>query len=308
MKIYFAPLEGITGYVFRNAYEAVFGGIDKYFTPFITAGMNKAMTSRERNDILPENNKVSVLVPQILTNKGEDFCKLAEELRQLGYGEVNLNLGCPSKTVTSKKKGSGCLADPVELNKFLNVIFENSKLKISVKTRLGILEKEEFQELLRIFNQYPLEELIIHPRLQQDFYNGSPRREMFAYALENSKLPLCYNGDIGCKKDVLELKKEFPDLENVMIGRGFLHHPNFLEGTTKKQIQDFHGLVLNGYLEVLSGEKNVLFKMKEFWSYLIQGFEQGEKYGKQIRKTERFGVYEMIVKEVFQELKWNESP
>ena len=168
MKYYFAPMEGITGYIYRQVHHQFFPGIDKYFTPFLTPGSKKLMTPKELRDILPDNNEGYHLVPQILTNQAQDFIRLAEELREYGYEEVNLNLGCPSGTVTAKKKGSGFLEFPAQLEKFLDEVFENLDMKISVKTRIGKDEPEEFTELLRIYNRFPLEELIVHPRIQSD--------------------------------------------------------------------------------------------------------------------------------------------
>lgn len=200
-KFYFAPLEGISGYVYRKAYEHYFGGIDKYFIPFIKPNQKGKLSSREKNDILPMHNQGMWAVPQILTNSAEDFIKTAERLQEYGYEEVNLNLGCPSKTVVSKGRGSGFLAEPDRLNAFLEEIFNETPIRISVKTRIGKESPEEWIRLLEIYNQYPMEELIIHPRIQTDFYKNTPNLEMFEYAVKNSKNPLCYNGDICTKEE-----------------------------------------------------------------------------------------------------------
>ena len=159
-KFYFAPLEGISGYVYRKAYEHYFGGIDKYFIPFIKPNQKGKLSSREKNDILPMHNQGMCAVPQILTNSAEDFIKTAERLQEYGYEEVNLNLGCPSKTVVSKGRGSGFLAEPDRLNAFLEEIFNETPIRISVKTRIGKESPEEWIRLLEIYNQYPMEEFI----------------------------------------------------------------------------------------------------------------------------------------------------
>lgn len=171
MQFYMAPMEGITGYVFRNAYQKNFGGIDRYFTPFIT---NKKMNYKELNDIAPEHNRGMQVIPQILTNRADDFCEIARELEQYGYGIVNLNLGCPSGTVAAKKRGAGFLTEPDALDRFLEEIFTDCPLQISIKTRIGIEEDAEWKQLLTIYNRYPLEELIVHPRVLKDFYRNTP--------------------------------------------------------------------------------------------------------------------------------------
>lgn len=307
MKYYLAPLEGITTYIYRNAYHSMFQPMDKYFTPFIVPRMNKGMNSRERNDILPEHNEGLFVVPQLLTNRTEEFVKTAHKLMEYGYEEINLNLGCPSGTVTAKHKGAGFLAQPEELERFLDEIFSKLTLRISIKTRIGMDSPEEFEHLLEIYNQFPLEELIIHPRVRKDYYKNKPNLSVFQDALEKSKNPVCYNGDIFTSADQEELLKKFPSLTTLMLGRGIIRNPDLLRGFEKSQngkraLEEFHAMVYTGYQETISGERNVLFKMKELWSYMIQPFSDCENYAKKIRKAENFRNYEIAVNELFRKI------
>lgn len=307
MKYYFAPMEGITGYLYRNAHHKYFPGIHKYFTPFLAPNQHKAFGSREKNDILPEHNQDIYIVPQILTNKWEDFVRAAEKLQEMGYEEVNLNLGCPSRTVVSKNKGSGFLAMPEELDHFLEEIFRRLDMKISLKTRLGKEDPLEFDRLLTIFNRYPLEELIIHPRIQQDYYKNMPNLEVFGKGLAASVNPVCYNGDIFSTRDFKNRIELFPDIDRIMLGRGLLTDPALAmelehgEKPNKETYRKFQEEIYQGYRKVLSGDRNVLFKMKEFWSYMIQNFTDNKKYAKKIRKAERLSVYEETVEALFEE-------
>lgn len=326
MKYYLAPLEGITTYIYRNAYHRIFSPADKYFTPFLVPRQKKSFSSRERNDILPEHNQGLFVVPQLLTNKAQDFVQTARRLMEYGYEEINLNLGCPSGTVVSKGKGAGFLAHPQELDRFLDEVFGNLSLRISIKTRIGMEEPEEFGALLSIFNQYPLEELMIHPRVREDYYRNLPRISVFAMAAAESRNPVCYNGNIFSFQDFEDLLVKFPDLSAVMLGRGMIANPNLLgecrkavssegekagpEGKPehgeqkeekKQQFQQFHELVYQGYREILSGEHSVLYKMKEFWSYMIQSFSHYEPYAKQIRKAESLRKYEAVIRSLFRE-------
>lgn len=305
MNYYLAPLEGITTYVYRNAYHSCFESMDKYFSPFITPHVKRDFNSRELNDILPDHNKGLYLVPQILTNKSEDFIRTARALEQYGYKEVNLNLGCPSGTVVSKGKGAGFLAKPHELNRFLEEIFEGLNMDISIKTRIGIDSAEEFSGLLQIFNEYPVKELIIHPRVQTDFYKNIPNLSIYEQAIAESKNPVCYNGDIFTTEKLEEIKEKFPTLENIMLGRGILQNPALLYNRESgkmpeiKQLKEFHDLLYKGYKEINFGDKNVLFKMKELWGYMIKSFDGSEKYGKRIRKAERCIDYEVVITDLF---------
>ncbi|WP_099468964.1 tRNA dihydrouridine synthase [Konateibacter massiliensis] len=322
MKFYFAPMEGLTRYIYRNAYHTFFGGkIDKYFSPFINATMSDSFKSRELVDVLPEHNKEIYLVPQIMTNRAREFTHTAGMLKELGYEEVNLNLGCPSKTVVAKGRGSGFLAMPKELDAFLEEIFENRVTDISIKTRIGKDEPEEFYELIEIYNKYPLKELIIHPRVQSDFYNNKPNLDIFSEALNLSKNPICYNGDIHTAAAYWELADRFPKVEAVMLGRGLLFNPMLIqdimsnpkgqdvtdcfgkgERVDRRRLREFHDTIYADYKEILSGDTNVLFKMKEFWHYFIHMFSNHEKYIKKIKKSQKAYEYEAVVNRIFEEL------
>lgn len=303
MKFYMAPMEGLTGYVFRSAYQRHFHNIDRYFTPFIN---NAKMNHREVADILPEHNAGMEVIPQILTNRVEDFVAVSKALAEYGYEEVNLNLGCPSGTVVSKGRGSGFLAMPEELDRFLDGIFSRCPLKISIKTRIGKLDAADWEELLAIYEKYPMTELIIHPRTQRDFYKNTPDMEAFAKAEEMSSHPLCYNGDVFSVEDYERVTKRFPSVERMMLGRGILMNPGLIdeingkEGVNAKELRAFHDEVMEGYLAVMSGERNTLFRMKELWSYLGERFPDGEKALKRLRKATRIPEYQAAVSEVLQ--------
>ena len=299
MQYYLAPLEGITTYVYRNAYHKYFRKMDKYFTPFIVPHKDKKFNTRELKELSPEHNHGLNVVPQLLTNNAENFLKTAKDIVQMGYDEINLNLGCPSRTVVTKKKGAGFLEYPEELDRFLDEIYGNANFKISVKTRIGKDSPDEFYQLLEIYNKYPIEELTIHPRIQTDYYQNTPNLDMFKVAYEESKNPICYNGDIRTTDDLTSLTQQFPDLKHVMIGRGIIHNPGLLTTFDKEILLSFHNMILEEYIKISSGERNVLFKMKELWFYMLNLFEDAEKIGKKIKKTERLKEYEAIINMLF---------
>jgi len=307
MNFYFAPMEGLTGYIYRNAHNAFFNNIDKYFSPFIVANQSNSFKTKELNDILPENNQGLVLIPQLLTNNAKDFIHTSKKIKQLGYNEINLNLGCPSGTVVSKNRGSGFLSKTKELDAFLEEIFSQAATKISVKTRIGKDQPEEFYNLIEIFNKYPIEELIIHPRIQKDFYKNKPNLNIFKDALTLSKNPVCYNGDIFTVKDYKKFSTNFCSVKTIMIGRGLLANPGLIsaiENNTnleKELLKNFHDKIYEDYKRVLFGDRNVLFKMKELWFYMIRMFCNNAKYAKKIRKSERLHDYNAVVLSLFRE-------
>lgn len=307
MKYYLAPMEGITIHIYRNLYEKFFHNVDKYFTPFVVPNRSKNLRTRELRDVLPENNKGINVVPQILTNDSKGFIITARKLQELGYNEINLNLGCPSGTVVSKNRGSGFLAKREELDRFLEEIFTIDDMKISIKTRLGKDSAEEFYELIKIYNKYPMEELIIHARTREDFYGNTPNLEVFRDALELSTNSVCYNGDIFTANDHENLIKAFPNLETMMIGRGIIANPGLLDEIIsdkfldKQLLKQFHDELLYEYLEVFKDEKNTMFKMKEMWGFMIHIFSDNKKYLKKIKKSQKVSDYEEAVSILFNE-------
>ncbi|SUY33475.1 dihydrouridine synthase [Clostridium perfringens] len=307
MKYYLAPMEGITGFIYRNSYEKFFGGIDKYFAPFVVPNSSKSLKTKELRDVLPENNKGINLVPQILTNDSEGFILTAKKLKDLGYNEINLNLGCPSGTVVGKKRGAGFLAHREELDKFLEEIFKINHMKISIKTRLGMDKPEEFYELIKIYNKYPMEELIIHPRTRQDFYGNKPNLEVFKDAISLSKNPVCYNGDIFTLEDHNKLVEEFKEVDKIMLGRGILANPALMneilnnEFMDKKVLKEFHDEIFSKYREVFNEDRNAMFRMKELWGYMIYMFSNNKKYAKKIKKAQKVVDYNQAVTRLFLE-------
>ena len=319
MKFYLAPLEGITGYVYRNALEKYFSGADRYFTPFIAPDQKRVLRTKEKRDVAPENNRVENLVPQLLTNNAEHFLMTVRVLEDLGYREVNLNLGCPSGTVVARKRGSGFLAYPEELDRFLEQIFEGTDVKISIKTRIGCDSADNAFRLMEIYAKYPLSELIIHPRTQKEYYRGVPDQELFGRLASyyHASSPVCYNGNLLTPPDYISFTEKFPQISSVMLGRGVIANPGLIhqlktgEQTDRKKLRAFHDEVLQGYQEYLGTD--ALFRMKEMWIYMSHLFTEHEKYVKKIRKAQSLAEYGYAVDALFaqQELlpdgprKWN---
>ncbi|MGP1349480.1 MAG: tRNA dihydrouridine synthase [Stomatobaculum sp.] len=307
-EISLAPMEGITGYVFRNAFYQTFGGVTRFYSPFISPGRDGiGITKRDRKDVLPENNAGIPLIPQILTNRAEDFLFAAERMRDWGYQEVNLNLGCPSGTVAAKHKGAGFLSEREKLEEFFDRVFArwDPALKLSVKTRIGRQTPEEFPGLLEIYNRYPISELAIHPRVQKEFYRGEVHREVFASAVRRAKMPLCYNGDLLDTEDLLRFEKDFPSVKSVMIGRGLLKNPLLAErffavreegkelkaSSRREKLILFHVRLLEGYGKSFQFENATLCRMKEVWDYLGDSFPDCERAVRKLKKSRTLAEY-----------------
>ena len=291
MKLFFAPLEGITTYTFRNTHFEMFGGVDSYFAPFINPSDNEKVSKKGFRDILPENNGETPLTVQVLTANSESFLKFCEKVKPLSYDEVNINIGCPASTVVRKGRGSGFLKTPDDMDKFFDEIFRNSDMKVSVKTRIGYSSAEEFSRLMEIYNKYPIECLTVHPRTREQLYNGECDMNAFSMAYNLSKNQLCYNGDIRTKSDFERIEKAFPNLCAVMLGRGAVANPAIFreirggEKLSREELIAFTARLSEKYKKVLGSEVFTLHKLKEVWIYAIRNFPEEKKTAKEIKKA-----------------------
>ncbi len=303
MRYYFAPMEGLTDSIYRREHHRFFPGVDRYYMPFLSPTIHHSLSQKEERELPEADSADFCAVPQVLTKVPEDFLWAAQLCRDRGYAEINLNLGCPSGTVVAKGKGSGMLRDPDALDRFLDAVFAATPLPISVKTRLGLEDPEEFPALLAVYNRYPICELTIHPRVRKQFYNGSADLEWFRYALENSKNPLCYNGDLRSLAQIGALCQEFPQISSVMLGRGLLADPGMLcGGTDRATLEAFMNALLEQYLTAFGGSRNAMFRMKENWSFLQSAFPGQERLFKRLRKTTDLAEYQAITAEIFHTL------
>ncbi len=299
-----APLEGITDAVYRRTHAAFFPGVDRYYTPFISPTQHHIFTPRQLRELAPENNPGLTLIPQLLGRNAEDLLWALRELYDMGYEEVNLNLGCPSGTVTAKRKGAGLLAYPQELDALLERLFRYSPAAISIKTRIGMESPEEFQKLLSIYAQYPIRRLIIHPRTRKEQYDGPVHRDVFQYAMETSALPLSYNGDLRTEKDICVVETEFPATIGIMVGRGLIADPALI--TRQKDIplspgalRSFHNALCNEYPTVFGDNNSAMHRMKAIWHYLLLHVIHEEKQGKRLQKSRSWEDFLSTADEIF---------
>ena len=303
MRYYFAPMEGLTDSIYRRLHHKYFPGVARYYMPFLSPTIHRTLTHKEDRELPLADSVGFSAVPQILTKVSEDFLWAAQVCQDGGYDEVNLNVGCPSGTVVSKGKGSGMLRDAAALDRFLEEIFQGSPLPISVKTRLGLENPEEFPALLEVFNRYPIKELTIHPRVRKQFYDGGVHMDWFDYAVEHSSNPLCYNGDILTLADAEALQRKYPQIDAIMIGRGLIADPGMLSGgTDAKALEGFMNELMAVYEVEFGGSRNAIFRLKENWGFLHDRFEGCDKLWKRLRKTTDADEFKSISAEIFHTL------
>ena len=300
-----APMEGITGSVFRRVHAECFGALDRYYTPFLAPPqVGSSFGGKAYKEVDPERNQGLDVVPQLLTNDADKFVWATQVLADMGYAEVNLNLGCPSGTVVAKGRGAGFLRNLGELEGFLQEVCDRSRLPISVKTRVGVLEDAEYEKILGLYCRFPLQELIVHPRVQKDCYQGVPRLELYGKTLRRAPFPVAYNGDIFGTDDMAALLEAYPETRHVMLGRGILSNPalarmlNGGQAAAAAELKHFHDKLFCAYEEEIGG--NAVFRMKEWWSYAKYSFADPQVVHRAVRKARKVGEYEEAVERVFQ--------
>lgn len=303
-----SPLQGFTDFRFRNAFHKYFSGIDVFYAPYIRLnGKNEIKSSYER-DILPKNNIGTEIIPQVMTNNADEFLFVAKYIQQLGYKELNWNLGCPYPMVTKRALGSGFIKEYEKINEILNKVNSESDIIVSIKTRLGYENNEEIFRLLPVLDKYPIKNITIHPRIGKQLYKGNVDLNLFQKCLESTKHKICYNGDITSVSEFIELQERFPNIDHWLIGRGLIADP-FLPSMIKNNTTEyhknrfeifgkFHDTLMYEYSEALSGSSHLLMKMTGFWEYFSLSFSNPHKTFKKIKKAKNIHAYEMAVKEI----------
>jgi tRNA-dihydrouridine synthase len=316
-KIYFAPLQESTDYIYRSAHARFFGGVDKYFAPYIVRQNDGAVKKSHLRDIKTENNQGYPLVPQILAGNSSDFVFLAKILEDNGYNEINWNLGCPYPMVTNKGLGSGLLHYPDRIKAILEESLPQVKCKVSVKMRTGLQSHEEILPIIDVLNEFSLSEVILHPRFGKQLFRGEPDEAIFAEVYKVLNHNLIYNGDIETVKQIQRLNDQFTDITTWMIGRGILKNPFFpllLKGGTLPErekravtLRNFHDEIFQQYASLLNGSSHLLMRMEKFWSYFSFAFPDQHKSFKRIKKASNLAKYEVAISENFQRLRQDEE-
>ena len=309
MRYYYAPLEGITDATFRRLHHKYFPGVDKYFMPFISPTIHRCLTNREARELPRADSESFSAVPQLLGKNVEDLLWAIEVCADQGYDEVNLNLGCPSGTVVSKGKGSGMLSDIYALDEFLEGIYARAVLPVSLKTRIGVNDSENWEKILEIYRDYPVKELTVHPRIRKAFYKGDCDLEAFAKAVEGSPFPVCYNGNVNSLDEAETIAARFPSVESIMIGRGLVADPGMLRGGTDREtLKAFLNELSDTYCTVFGSKRNAIYRMKDNWHYLIALFEGSDKLWKEMRKSTDYDRFMAIANEIITTLPMREHP
>ncbi len=306
--MYLAPLQSFTDHHFRNAFQQTLGDVDRFYAPYLKMSNDGTIKDGPKQDVLPKNNPFEEVVPQLMACCAEDFLTMANYLSDLGYQEVNWNLGCPYPMVAKRDLGSGILNKPEKVLSILEEVIPKTKLKIGIKMRMGYEDTTDILTLLPALNQFPLSEVIVHARYGKQLYTGGCDYDRFEESIPLSKHRLIYNGDIATVEDFRILKKRFPSIHHWMIGRGAVSNPFLFEMIQENECEkpedwkevfhDFLILLLESHLNESSNEGNVLIKMKHFWEYFSSSFENDTGVYRKIKKTDSIKEYQDQIEQI----------
>jgi len=303
-----APMQAMTDIVFMNNYNRIFGGFNEMMAPYILATSKSLIKTARLKKIHSKLDENIVLIPQLLSNDAEGFIYYANKLYDEGFRKVNWNLGCPFPFVTKKNRGAGLLPYPDIIDSILDKITPKIKIDLSVKVRLGLNNEEEINQVIKVLNNYPIVETIIHPRTAIQKYNGSANIDFFSKIYSNLNMPVIYNGDIVKKEQVIDMQKQFPDLKGYMIGRGAFINPfitNQIAGieysdTDKiNKYKDLYFSLHKYYKETTQDDIGFLHRMKDLWGYFSQSFDKGEDYIFTLRTINDVEKFESTVNNIF---------
>jgi tRNA-dihydrouridine synthase len=304
-----SPLQGFTDFRFRNAFNRYFGGIDTFYSPYIKLNGKLVIKGSYERDILPENNTTLEVIPQIITNDAEEFLFVAKYVQQLGYKELNWNLGCPYPMVAKCGMGSGLISNTSQIEHILKRVHTETDIIVSMKMRMGYENPTEILDVFPILEQYPIKNIAIHARIGKQLYKGGVDLDSFQKCLDTSKQKIYYNGDITSVEKFRLMQERFPSIDHWMIGRGLIADP-FLPSMIKNNTTEypknkleifeaFHDTIYQEYDAYLSGPTPIRMKMLGFWEYFSASFSNPQKTFKKIKKAGNSKNYEIAVKEIF---------
>lgn len=300
-----SPLQGFTDFRFRNAFHHYFGGIDTFYAPYIRLNGKLEIKPSYERDLIPKNNNVPVLIPQVMTNDADEFLFVSKYVQSLGYNELNWNLGCPYPMVTKRCMGSGLINDTARIDAVLNKVHNESDITVSMKMRMGYDVPTEILDVFPVLDKYPIKNVAIHARIGKQLYKGGVDLDSFETCLNQANHKIYYNGDITSVESYRALQQRFPAIDHWMIGRGLISDP-FLPQMIKDNstdypenrfeiFRDFHDTLLDEYSQSLSGDSHIILKMYHFWEYFAQAFSDTHKTLKKVKKAKDIDAYKEAV-------------
>ncbi|AZQ44304.1 tRNA dihydrouridine synthase [Nonlabens ponticola] len=303
-----SPLQGFTDFRFRNALHKYFGGIDVFYAPYIRFNGKPEIKSSYQRDLNPDNNEVPILIPQVMTASVDEFQLAANYVKDLGYDELNWNLGCPYPMVTKRGMGSGLIANIDQIDAILDRVHQEVDIKISMKMRLGYEHTGEILESFETLEKYPLKSIAIHARTGKQLYKGGVHLDAFQACLDAAPHTLYYNGDITSVEVFKQRQERFPAVNHWMIGRGLIADPwlpNMIKNDLNNypadrwsRFSEFHDTIYEQYDAFLQGPTPIKMKMQGFWNYFAQQFDNPQKTFKKIKKANNPRAYKAAVSEI----------
>lgn len=288
-----APMEDVTDIVFRHVVSEA-ARPDVFFTEFTnTESYCHPEGIHSVRDRLTFSEDEQPMVAHIWGDKPEQFRKMSIGLKEMGFKGIDLNMGCPVANVAKKGKGSGLILRPERAAEIIQATKEGG-LPVSVKTRLGYYEIDEWKDWLKHVFEQDIANLSIHLRTRREMSKVDAHWELIEAikTMRDEIAPytlLTINGDIPDRQKGLELANKY-GIDGVMIGRGIFHNPFAFEKEprehTSEELLDLFRLHLSLY-EKYSNEETQQFKaLRRFFKIYIRGIKGASQLRHKLMSTE----------------------
>jgi nifR3 family TIM-barrel protein len=293
-SLFFAPMEGVTDAPYRELMEFLYPEWDYLACDFLR--VPSSHTYPDKHVIKHFGTKLKhKTMFQILTSENAKTAETAKQIETLGYPWLDLNIGCPSKTVCKNHGGSSLLKEPKILQRIVKDIRSNFKHRFTVKMRIGYSDDSHFVTILKMLEDEGVEAITIHARTREQLYKGRANWDYIAQAVNTVNIPIIGNGDIWNAHDIDAIQQQ-TNCHAVMIARGALQSP-WLASTFKQHIYDEHPdkimKRIRHYLEHIIhtnshlSEDVLLKKLKGLSHYLYTPLPNGEELKRKILRAQR---------------------
>jgi tRNA-dihydrouridine synthase B len=298
----FAPLEGITDECYRLMMFKLYPEWDSMSCDFLRVPNpspypQKHIIKHYGRSIYEHNEYKNKNIYQILTSPGAYTQRTVNDIQELGFEWLDLNLGCPSKTVCKNKGGSFLLSDLTLLKPIIREIRENFKHTFTCKIRVGYQDDHNFEDIIKLLSDEGVDAIKIHARTRAELYKGTANWDYVKRAVELTDTPIIGNGDIWTTGDIKRYF-EYTGCHSVMLGRGALKTPwlarDYKSGKTETpleraiEIKRYYEAFYKETLDFKPDESTRIKRIKSVSRYLFEDLENGDAFRRRVLLAKSF--------------------
>lgn len=315
MKIYIAPMAGVTDYTYRR----IMGEFnpDLMFTEMVSVNAVKMVNERTIKEMLKLHPNDGV---QIFGRDIDIMVDSAKYIEGLGVKHIDVNMGCPMPKITKNGYGSALLSDPDHIEKLMGKLRESLKpeTKLSMKIRIGYQGFKDPVRIAKIAEKLGLTHITVHGRTKEQMYSGKADWEKIKEIKEAVSIPVIGNGDIFTPEDAKE-KIEFSGVDGIMLARGIYGNPWLIkqireyieDGEVKTQVGSIDKIDLAlkhiEYMKEDYPEREFNFEIRKHLCWYIKGIPGGSRIRNEINRLATYNELEELLKGLRKELEEKEN-